>query len=162
MFEDEDNKEFKNNYDPEYRQEEPKRKENPDGMGLAIFSMVLGILSLLFFIIGLNIISGIAAIVLGIISVATCSSSLAKKFSITGIVTAALSLVLFGFAWSFMLNNVDNLMVLEDDTEGLESIYELYGIGEDDFYDYLEEYPEFNQEDGFPFEDDEFDMDDTL
>jgi len=61
-----------------------------------------------------------------------------------------------------MLNNVDNLMVLEDDTEGLESIYELYGIGEDDFYDYLEEYPEFDREDGFPFEDDEFNMDDTL
>ena len=70
---------------------DPQPKGKGDGTGLGIASMVLGILSLLLFCTCVNWITGILAIIFGIIQLVKHKE---KGFAITGIATAALSLVL--------------------------------------------------------------------
>ena len=69
----------------------PQPKEKGDGRGLGIASMVLGIISLLMFCTCTNWITGILAIIFGIVQLVKHKE---KGFAITGIITAGLSLLL--------------------------------------------------------------------
>ena len=68
------------------------QKKKGDGVGFGVASMVLGILSLLFFCTGCNLLFIILAVIFGIIQLVKNEQ---KGFAITGLVTSGISLVLF-------------------------------------------------------------------
>lgn len=84
-----------NGYQYYYEQPEPKK----EGSGFGIASLVLGIVSLLLFCTCLNWITGILAIIFGIIQIVNYRE---RGLAIGGIVTAALSLVFGIVFWIFM------------------------------------------------------------
>ena len=83
MFEDEDNMDFKSQESgqnqqynanfageqygqytgPKYSYQDPGYKPESDGLGMAVVSMVLGVGSIMFFILGINIIGSIISII---------------------------------------------------------------------------------------------------
>lgn len=167
MFEDEDNIE-KGSYDSGqyqyqyYDMEQPQARER---IGMAVFSFVLGLLSLIFFITGINIIGAIISIILGIIFLASRKRKRGKGLAIAAIVTSVLGIFLCIISWIFIFGNADNIINLYNDTEGMEFFYDYYGISDDGKYqDFLEEHPILNNEpaDDNIFENNELDMDDTL
>ncbi len=94
---------------------------------LGILSLVFGIVSLVFFCSCINIFTGVAAIIFGILQLVTGKGA-GKGISIGGIVTAALSIILFFVFWGAVLGNAN----LSD------SIIEEYGS--DGIEDFLEDY----------------------
>ena len=162
MFEDEDNMDFKSqesgqnqHYDanfageqygqytgPKYSYQDPGYKPESDGLGMAVVSMVLGVGSIMFFILGINIICSIISIILGIVFLAKSSNKLGRIFSITGIITAVLGIVCCIAAWSFIFSNADNIAALADDKDGMEEWYEYYGL--DGMYNDIEPYDDDN------------------
>ncbi|MBP3262186.1 hypothetical protein [Pseudobutyrivibrio sp.] len=162
MFEDEDNMDFKsqeseqnqqNNANfageqygqytgPKYSYQDPGYKPESDGLGMAVVSMVLGVGSIMFFILGINIICSIISIILGIVFLAKSSNKLGRIFSITGIITAVLGIVCCIAAWSFIFSNADNIAGLADDKDGMEEWYEYYGL--DGMYNDIAPYDDDN------------------
>lgn len=166
MFEDEDNLK-KGSYDGsqyEYQYYDMNSNQAPKSIALAVFSFAIGVVSLIFFITGLNIVGAIISIVLAIIFLASYKQRRGKAFAITGIVTSVLSICFFFFSWVFILSNAENIAELANDTEGLQFLYDYYGISEDDVYrDILEEYEMYDTPaDDNIFENNELNMDDTL
>lgn len=93
----------------------PQRNENarPEGYGLAIASMILGIFSLVFFLFGINFLTAIAGTILGIIFLVTSirtRSSKGRAMAITGIVTSVLSIALFIGSIAYIMHNSDNII----------------------------------------------------
>lgn len=119
---------------------EPQRGPHGKKMsvGLGIASLVIGIISLMCFCTGLNVILAILAIVFGIVQLATCES---KGLAIGGIVMAAISIVLTAITYGLLFSNVTftNMMKEEvqqnfQDDEDMQQFLEDYGIpmdGED-------------------------------
>ena len=132
MFEDEDNIEQGSYKAPQFQyQEQPQpQPEVNQRMGLAVFSFVFGVLSLIFFLSGINLIGALISIILGIIFIATRRQKRGKVFAITGIIASVFSIVMCLFSWAFIFNNADNIAVLADDKEGMEFFYDYYGIEE--------------------------------
>ncbi|MCR4830274.1 MAG: DUF4190 domain-containing protein [Pseudobutyrivibrio sp.] len=133
-----------------YRRPVNNKPEDRETIGIAIGSFVLGVLSLVFFLIGINFISAIISIVLGIIYLVSSKEKRGKGLAITGIVTSILGMVLCIAAWAFIFSNAANIRVLTNDVEGMEKWYEYYGIEGDDYYEES------------PFDQDEFDINDSL
>ncbi len=166
MFEDEDKKDSGNNSygNPQYNYGEYKGPqysyaggrpiESEDSVAMAVVSMILGVISLTLFLAGVNFISAIIAIILGIIFLCKRHSK-GNAFAITGIVTAALSMALCIAAWSFIYNNADRIISLQNDGD-LRQWYQYY-YGTDNIDEIFGE----NPTDELPFDDD-FDIDDTL
>lgn len=164
MFEDEDNMDYKSNqtqenqqnqqfgFDngnqsgqytgPKYSYIDPGYKPKSDGLGIAVASMVLGIISFVLFLCGINIIASIISIILGIVFLVRSSDKLGRIFSITGIVTSVLGIVCCIAAWNFIFSNVDGILNLANDKDGMEKWYGYYGI--DGIYDDLEPYDDEN------------------
>lgn len=119
---------------------EPQRGPHGKKMsvGLGIASLVIGIISLMCFCTGLNVILAILAIVFGIVQLATCES---KGLAIGGIVMAAISIVLTAITYGLLFSNVTftNMMKEEvqhnfQDDEDMQQFLEEYGVtmdGED-------------------------------
>ncbi len=103
------------------------RAQTPPSKALGILSLIFGIVSLVFFCSCINIFTGVAAIIFGIIQLVTGKGT-GKGISIAGIVTAALSIILFFVFWGAVLGNAN----LSD------SIIEEYGS--DGIEDFLEDY----------------------
>ena len=164
MFEDEENN-FTGNYEGAeysfYQEPQPQKKES---IGLAVVSLILGLLSLVFFLIGLNIIFALASIVLGIIFIASFKQKRGKGLAITGIVASVISIVLFAVSWGFILHNIDNIAAIGDDMDGMYEWYYYYGSDDDMYQDFFDEYQMFENpgDDSFPFDNRDFNMDDTL
>ena len=122
------------------------------GNGLAIASMILGIVSLVLFCSCINLITAIIAIIMGIVFLANYNTASGKGMAIAGIVTAALSIVMLVGSYSMILDN-PNLENLFDD-EFFEYYYysddllddigpfeEYYGRDDlDNFFDYNEDF----------------------
>lgn len=113
----EENKEEIIEVKPEEKKEENKTAPVKDRKGLAISSMVLGIIALVFFCLWyISIPCGILAIVFGILSI----KSTGKGMAIAGLVTGSIgfvltvlifvSLFIFGFTTAFldMTDELDN------------------------------------------------------
>ena len=119
-------------YNPQPNNPQPKGKG--DGRGLGIASMVLGIISLLLFCTCVNWITGIIAIILGIVQLVKHKE---KAFAIMGIATAGLSLVLaicmYGSLWAA--------------TDGMD-YEELYDSYYGSYYDDYDEDDYYYDEDG--------------
>ena len=170
MFEDEENVNDTNDKATETYYQSRPRKES---QGLAIASLILGILSLMFFLTGVNILTSILALVFGIIYLSTVKQKKGKGMAVAGIITAALAIVLCIGAWVFIIGNAANLASLAEDEEGMERWYEYYGLDEDDFYnDFYNDYWDENQDnyrmfenpnhDKSPFDNYDFDINDSL
>lgn len=119
---------------------EPQRGPHGKKMnvGLGIASLVIGIISLMCFCTGLNVILAILAIVFGIVQLATCES---KGLAIGGIVMAAISIVLTAITYGLLFSNVTFTDMMKEevqqnfqDDEDIQQFLEDYGIpmdGED-------------------------------
>ncbi len=119
---------------------EPQRGPHGKKMnvGLGIASLVIGIISLMCFCTGLNVILAILAIVFGIVQLATCES---KGLAIGGIVMAAISIVLTAITYGLLFSNVTFTDMMKEevqqnfqDDEDIQQFLEEYGVtmdGED-------------------------------
>lgn len=119
---------------------EPQRGPHGKKMnvGLGIASLVIGIISLMCFCTGLNVILAILAIVFGIVQLATCES---KGLAIGGIVMAAISIVLTAITYGLLFSNVTFTDMMKEevqqnfqDDEDIQQFLEDYGVtmdGED-------------------------------
>ena len=124
MFEDEDNMDYTSNQTqdnqqagsgdgtlngqytgPKYSYIDPGYKPKSDGLGIAVASMVLGIISFVLFLCGINIIASIISIILGIVFLVRSSDKLGRIFSNTGIVTSVLGIACCIVAWNFIFSN---------------------------------------------------------
>ena len=101
--------------------------EKPASTALGILSLVFGIISIVFFCSCINILTGIAAIIFGIIQLAT-GQGRGKGMSIAGIVMGALSIIFFFMFWGAIMSNAN----LRD------SIVDSYG--DEDIQRFLEDY----------------------
>jgi len=79
------------------------------GKGMAVTSFVLGLLSLVFFLSGLNVIAGIVSIILGAIFVASKRNKKANGYAIVGIIASVISICLFIASWTYVFSNMDNI-----------------------------------------------------
>ena len=109
----------------------PNGKKLSVGFGVA--SLVLGIISLLCFCSGINIILAILAIVFGLIQIITCEK---KGLAIGGIVTAVISVLLLIITWGLLFTNASFMDMMQDeiqnnfeDDEEMQQFLEQYGIG---------------------------------
>ena len=116
-----------------------------DGYGIA--SMVLGIVSLIFFCTCCNILTGILAVVFGIIHLTKQGTH--KGYGIAGIVTAAISILLFIGGWGIILGNASLYDSIQNDFGNVMPYIEDDGSLSDDWMDkFLKEYNSGLEEDG--------------
>ncbi len=114
-------------------------KQKGDGIAFGVASMVLGIVSLLLFCTCGNFLTGTLAIIFGIIQLV---KNRQKPFAITGIVTAAISMVLGMLLWLMAIIGISDMPV-----NSYDDFYEYYYGDEyyDDFYDgdYRDDYDDY-------------------
>ncbi|SCZ79550.1 DUF4190 domain-containing protein [Pseudobutyrivibrio xylanivorans] len=140
----------------------------PANYGLAIASLILGAVSLVFFLFLLNIISAIIAIIMGFIFIgSTKAGAKGRGLAIGGIITAVLSIVLCIGSYVVIFQNADNIgKMFENELQNGDSpfyYYEYNGENPDIFRDFddIEDFYNFdgNSDD---FEDFLKEKDDTL
>ena len=93
---------------------EIKNMQNGNGgsanYGLAMASLVMGIVSLVFFLFLLNIISAILAIIFGIIFLGTSrKGEKGRALAVAGIITSVLSIVFCIGSYMIVFQNADNV-----------------------------------------------------
>ncbi len=150
-------------------QEEASIRHNknarPQNYGLVITALIFGIISLVFFLFGLNIISAIVSVILAIIYLATCHSKKGIGMAVTAIVCSVLSVVLTICSWTIVFTN-PHIDTLFDDFIDQQGDYYL----DDNMQDFFNEYEgggyfDPNYFDDIPDKDDwrsDYDLDDTL
>ena len=109
--------------------------------GLASTALVLGLVSLVFFLFTSKILKGVTAIILAIVYLVTHKGKDGKAMAIIGLISGMLSIMLLIASWTLVYANAGNMVPV------YEEILELYGI------DLEAEYPEYNVE---------LDVEDTL
>ena len=107
-------------------------------IGMAVASLVLGVLSLIFFLIGLNLVGAIVSIILGIIFIATRRGKAGKRLAVIGIITSIISIVLFFASMSYMLTNTKGILALENDILSIYDANGLYQAAPDDMLNELD------------------------
>lgn len=107
-------------------------------IGMAVASLVLGVLSLIFFLIGLNLVGAIVSIILGIIFIATRRGKAGKRLAVIGIITSIISIVLFFASMSYMLTNTKGILALENDILSLYNMDGYYQAVPDDMLNELD------------------------
>ncbi len=130
--------------------------------GLAVTSLVLGIVSVVFFFFGINILTAIVSITLAIIFLVSNSGRGVKKgrsLAIWGIITSILSLVMFVISWVFIFSNINNMVNMFDDYMDSPGLYYEYNFDGDegdiqDYDDILKQYEDLlNENQNVPEED---------
>lgn len=120
-----------------------EEQQKGDSIAFGIASMILGIIALLFFCTGCNILLAILAIVFGIIQLVKNKQ---KGMAITGIITGTLGILASVFFWIIMLFSIGTSYDDYDD------FYDYYY---DDYNDYYDDY--YDDWDGsYYFDDDDF------
>ncbi|MBR4708477.1 MAG: hypothetical protein IKP29_10520 [Pseudobutyrivibrio sp.] len=107
-------------------------------IGMAVASLVLGVLSLIFFLAGLNLIGAIVSIILGIIFIATKRGKAGKNLAVIGIITSIISIVLFFGSIAYLLTNSKGIMAIENDILSLYDANGYYQVVPDDMLDELD------------------------
>ena len=107
-------------------------------IGMAVASLVLGVLSLIFFLAGLNLIGAIVSIILGIIFIATKRGKAGKNLAVIGIITSIISIVMFFGSISYLLANSKGIMAIENDILSLYDANGYYQVVPDDMLDELD------------------------
>lgn len=132
-----------------------RTKQKGDGVAFGVASMVLGIISLLLFCTCANFLTGILAIIFGIIQLTKHKD---KPFAVTGIVTAAISMVMGIFLWLLLAAGMSDASL-----NSYDDIYDYYYGDEyyDDSYDddyrddYYDGYDYYDYYDYFDYYDEE-------
>lgn len=104
-------------YNP-YQQPGSGKKQ---GQGFGIASLVLGIISLVLFCTCINFFLGLLALIFGIIQIVRYEK---KGLAIGGIVTSAISFVLFFVCWAMLMTSDDFLDTLQQDLYQYDEIYD--------------------------------------
>lgn len=123
------------------------QKKKGNGVGFGVASMVLGILSLLFFCTGCNILFIILAVIFGIIQLVKNEQ---KGFAITGLITSGISLLLFLILWISVFVNTGSMDYYDyyrDYYNGSSDYDDDY----DDNYDYNDIY-DYNDNYGYDYD----------
>lgn len=137
-----------------YAYQRPKQKG--DGTAFGVTSMVLGIVSILLFCTCANFLTATLAIIFGIVQLARNKD---KTFAITGIITAAISIVLGIVLWLIVvsgmsdasINSYDDIYEYYYGNEYYDDIYDGdYRDNYDDYYDYYD-YFDYDEESGAEF-----------
>ena len=138
----------------------------PSHYGLAVVSLVLGLVSLVFFLFLLNIITGIAAIVFGItFLVGTRKGDKGRGFAKIGIITSILSIVLCIGSYIMIFQNADNISrMLENELKNNDSQFHYYEYDNEDPFKGFDDIEDFYNFDGKSEDIDDFlnGGDDTL
>lgn len=135
----------------------------PGNYGLAVASLIMGIVSVVFFLFLLNIISAVVAIIFGIIFLSTSrSGDKGRGLAVAGIITSILSVVLCIGSYVIIFQNADNISrMLENELRNNDTqFYYFDSNGENPF----EDFDDFYNFDGDSENFDDFlkDEDDTL
>ena len=117
---------------------DPGYYKPPYNDGFAIASLVLGIISLVFFCACCNIITAILAVVFGIIHITRTDKR--RGMAIAGIVTASLSVILGVVSWVLLTTNVNFMNSFRGDVEDIIPYFENEDSYDDFLDDYLEDY----------------------
>jgi hypothetical protein len=140
----------------------------PSNYGLAIASLIIGIVSLVFFLFLLNIVSAIIAIILGFVFIGgTKAGQKGRGLAKAGIITSILSIVLCIGSYVLIFQNAGNITkMMENEFKSNNSQFHYYeSDGEDPFKDFddIEDFYRFyeNPDDFEDFLNDN-DKDDTL
>ena len=116
-----------------YTSEEPPKQS----IGMAVTALVLGIISLMFFLTFINIITGIFAIILATIFLATHKGKRGRGFAWIGMCSSVISIVALIMSISMIYSNIDNIVPLYDDLMkmyGMDSNYYEMQIDVDDTF----------------------------
>ncbi len=108
--------------------------EKPESSTLGILSLVLGIVSLVFFCSCFNIFTGIAAIIFGIVQLVN-NKRAGRGLAIAGIITAAISIVGFFVFWGIVggaMTKSMNDMDMDEFWEEYKDLLDDYGIDIED------------------------------
>lgn len=134
MYEEEQNSWMQNPYQQGYTQnvyQQPyttyggqPEKQKGESIGFGIASMILGIVALIFFCTGCNILFAILAIVFGIVQLVKNKQ---KAFAITGIITAGLSMLLFIMLYVMMVISAGTSDYYDDYYDNYYDGYGYYG-----------------------------------
>ena len=141
----------------------------PSNYGLAIASLIMGIVSLVFFLFLLNIVSAIVAIIFGIIFlINTNSGAKGRGLAVAGIITSLLSIVLCIGSYVLIFQNADNISkMFENELQNNNSPFYYYEDNGDDSdlfkdFDGIEDFYNNFEENPDDLEDFLKDKDDTL
>ncbi len=116
------------NSDYTYTQgQQPQQKAKKSGNGYAVASMILGIVTLVFFCSCINIVTGILALIFGIIHLTSYGKD-GKGMAIAGLITSALGLIALVVCYVLIFSNSVNLSNMSDFPYEL---YEEYQYPED-------------------------------
>ncbi len=96
------NPQYGNPYPPNYNQRPADNRKEEPGKGFAVASMVLGLISLVLFCTGINIITAILAIVFGIIHLVKQKQN--HGMAVAGIVTAVVGILAFVTYWLLIIH----------------------------------------------------------
>ena len=96
------NPQYGNPYPPNYNQRQADNRKEEPGKGFAVASMVLGLISLVLFCTGINIITAILAIVFGIIHLVKQKQN--HGMAVAGIVTAVVGILAFVTYWLLIIH----------------------------------------------------------
>lgn len=137
---------YNSQYNQNYRPNGPVPNGKKKGTGFAVASLVLGIISLVLFCSCINMVTAIIAIIFGIVHLASYDLSQGKHMAIAGIITAAISIILFIGIWTWISSNsnLDNMT---------NSMYDFYYGTEDIFNDSIDDY--FDMPDDYDYYDDD-------
>ncbi len=102
------------NSDYTYTQgQQPQQKTKKSGNGYAVASMILGIVTLVFFCSCINIVTGILALIFGIIHLTSYGKD-GRGMAIAGLITSALGLIALVVCYVLIFSNSVNLSNMSD------------------------------------------------
>lgn len=138
------NPQYGNPYPPNYNQRpaDNRKKEEP-GKGFAVASMVLGLISLVLFCTGINVITAILAIIFGIVYLVKRRPE--KGMAIVGIITGTFGIIAFVIYWALIIRAAGSVSGADDFLRRYEYQFDGEMKAPEDYED-LEDYLQHNYE----------------
>lgn len=130
------------NQNPQYQRPADNRKKEP-GNGFAVASMVLGLISLVLFCTGINIITAILAIIFGIVHLTKHRPE--KGMAIVGIITGSFGIIAFVIYWVLIIHAAGKVSGPDDFLRQYEYRFDGEMKAPEDYQD-LEDYLQHNYE----------------
>ncbi|MBR5636867.1 MAG: DUF4190 domain-containing protein, partial [Pseudobutyrivibrio sp.] len=109
----------------------------PNNYGLAIASLIMGIVSLVFFLFILNIFTAVAAIIMGLLFLGgTARGCKGRGMALAGVITSILSIVLCIGSYVLIFQNADNISnMMEDELRKSPEFNYEFNYGDDSLED---------------------------
>ena len=137
------NPQYGNPYPPNYNQHPADNRKEEPGKGFAVASMVLGLISLVLFCTGINVITAILAIIFGIVYLAKRRPE--KGMAVAGIITAVVGILAFVTYWVLIIHAAGRVSGPDDFLRRYEYQFDGEMKAPEDYQD-LEDYLQHNYE----------------